>query len=119
MPFSLARVANRRSFGQPITILRSTGAFGLGGWKETTVQISAFGIIAPAADEAIAQLPEADRVTGSLQLIIQQPVFETQIERQGTSDRVQWNGNVYRVAGVAPWKDFGFYSAILVRVTGA
>lgn len=119
MPFSLSELANDSDLGQPILILRTAGSFAAGGWQAGAIQqIPGFGVITIADDEALAQIPEGDRVSGSLQLISAQPIYETQAARAGISDKIQWNGNSYRVQSVGPWRDFGFYAAILARMTG-
>ena len=119
MPFSLADIANDPDLGQEFTILRSSGFFGAGGWQDAVTEVPAYGVICVADDEALQQVPEGDRVAGSLQAISESPIYETQEQRAGLSDKIGWNGCTYRVQSVAPWKDFGFYSAILVRIQGS
>lgn len=119
MPFSLAEIANDPDFGQEFTILRSSGFFGSGGWQDAVTEVPAYGVICVADDEALAQVPEGDRVSGSMQVISASPIYETQEGRSGLSDKIGWNGCTYRVQNVAPWKDFGFNSAILVRIKGS
>jgi hypothetical protein len=119
MPFSLVDVARDPDLAQQFTILRSKGFFGAGGWQDAVIQVPSYGVIGIADDEALVQIPEGDRVTGSLQLVCEFQIYETQEKRDGLSDKIGWNSNTYRVQSVAPWKDFGFWSAILVRIQGA
>jgi hypothetical protein len=57
-------------------------------------------------------------VTGSLQILTDQPIYETLIQNSGISDKVFWHGNMYRVISCQPWGDFGFWSVIAARMTG-
>ncbi|HJX53168.1 MAG TPA: hypothetical protein VJ801_10420 [Polyangia bacterium] len=119
MAFSLSEIADDPDLGTSFLIIRTTGSFAAGGWVAgTPVQIPASGVIAVAEDEALLQIPEGDRVAGAMQLISSQQIYETQATRAGISDKVLWNGNYYRVVGVAPWADFGFWSAVMVRMSG-
>lgn len=118
MPFSLSDIANDPDLGQEIVILRSNGFFGAGGWRDNVTQIPEYGVVVVADDETLAQVPEGDRVAGSMQLIAPCPIYETKAVRSGLSDKIVWNGSTYRVQRVAPWKDFGYWAAILVRMEG-
>lgn len=118
----LGDLCNDPDFCQPggVTIIRTRGAFVAGGWQAAApVNVASSGTIVPADAEALNQIPEADRVDGSLQFLTSQPIYETLEKLGAISDKLQWNGNLYRVQSVTPWKDFGFYSAILVRMSGA
>jgi hypothetical protein len=120
MAFDLSDVTLDPDMGSPVTIIRTTGKFAQGGWTaDTPQQISAFGVVGIADDQALEQVPEGDRVTGALQLVIHQPIFPTSEAHARVSDQIRWMGNLYRLIGVAPWKHFGFYSGVLVRMTGA
>jgi hypothetical protein len=122
----LSDIVNDPDLGECVLIKRSTGGkFAAGGWQDETVDVPAYGVINVADDEALAQVPEGDRVAGSLQFLTGQPVYQTQVDRgagndtPGVSDKVIWNGLEYRVQAVGPWQNRGFYSAILVRMRGA
>ena len=120
MPRNFSAITQRFSLSQSFTILRTTGAFAAGGWVENTpTEIPAIGVIVVADDEALAQVPEGDRVTGLLQIITDQQLHATSEGAGAISDKVVWHGDTYRVTSLAPWGDFGFCSAILVRVTGS
>lgn len=120
MPRDFGHITQRPSLCQQFTIIRTTGKFAAGGWQASTpTNINANGIIVPADDEALAQVPEGDRVAGSLQAICNQPLYETQESRGAISDKIAWRGNIYKLLSVARWDDYGYWSAILVRMTGA
>jgi len=115
-------IVNDPDFAQPggVTIIRTRGSFVAGGWRANApISIQSSGTIVPAEAEALEQVPEGDRVSGSLQFLTTDPIYETLESLGAISDKVDWNGQTYRVQSVTPWKDFGFYSAILVRMTGA
>lgn len=117
MLVDLSDVANDVDIGDAVTITRTPGTYGAGGWVQgAPFPIPAYGPIGIAEDEALLQVPEADRVTGSLQFVTVTPIYKTMAGQ--TSDTIIWLGNVYRVISVAPWKHAGFYSAILVREKG-
>jgi hypothetical protein len=119
MPLDLSEIVNDPDLSQDVVVIRSMGSFGLGGWKEQSVSVAACGIIMPADDQALSQVPEGDRVGGSLQFISAQRIYPTHAGQQaGISDKIQWQGETYKVQSVAPWVDNGFWSAILVRQPG-
>ncbi len=118
--FDLSAVVNNPDLGSPVTILRFTGSFAAGGWQQGAPQrIPAFGVVCIADAEALAQVPEGDRVTGALQFLTGQPVYRTSADRGGTSDQIEWRGELYRVVSVEPWGHAGYWSAILARMEGA
>lgn len=117
--WSLAEIGNDSDMGEPVTIVRSSGSFAAGGWSNTTSTINSWGVVAVAEDEALRQIPEADRVEGALMLVSALPVYETLESRSGLSDQIIWNGNNYRVVRLGPWSDFGYYHVILMRMTGS
>lgn len=121
MPLSLKEVAADPELGESFTILRQPGAFGPGGWVPTSgpIPINARGIITIADDRALEQVPEGDRVHGSIQIVTTTPMYTTLAVNSATSDQVLWFGNKYRVQSVGPWRRNGFYSVIMTRMTGA
>ena len=89
-------------------------------------------------------LPEGDRITGAMMFHTQERIYETQLDdgygqstfgdsspcssdsnaagygvaQQRVSDQVSWRGQLYRIVTVAPWKDFGYWRAVGVRMSG-
>lgn len=112
-------------FAQAFTILRSQGTWARGGWQESArQQIPAVGIITPASAEDLLQVPEGDRVAGSMLVSTATRLYRSHSngindDNSGTSDLVVWHGDTYRVSGVWPWVDQGFWKAVFVRVKGA
>ena len=119
MPFSLDRVTQNPRMAQCFIIIRQVGRFAAGGWQVTDTQnIPAFGVIGIADDEALAQVPEGDRVKGSLVVYTDQPIYPTKASKNLISDQIEWDGSTYRVVSRAPWGHFGYWGAVLVRTTG-
>lgn len=120
MPLSLSEIVNDSELGQRFLIIRSSGTWGLGGWKNTSANIPAFGIISVATDEALDMVPEGDRVRGSMLFISQTRIYESNAStnQEGVSDQIQWNGQTYRIVSVGPWSDNQFWYAVGVRMSG-
>jgi hypothetical protein len=98
---NLSRVVNRARLGaKPFTVTRTTGAFGLGGFLTTLVDLPFFGIIQPASDEDLQQVPEGDRVTGMMSFISQAEMYKTRSASEGSaaglSDVILWRCHPYR-----------------------
>ena len=116
----LSEIVNDPDLGQPFTITRTTGEFAAGGWQaDAPTLIPAFGVITVASDEALQQVPEGDRVAGSMMVFTQTPIYQTLVNQSGISDTLVWRGNTYRVQAAGPWEDYGYYQAIIARMTGA
>ena len=117
---SLTRVVNSPAFAQEFTINRSSGTFQQGGYMSVTTAIPFWGIIQPATEEDLAQVPEGDRSTGMMGFISEQPMYKTRTQGSvsGLGDTITWNGQEYRVVAIVPWKDFGFSKAIAARLSG-
>lgn len=111
-------------FSTCLTIYRSTGSWAAGGWKEKITQIPASGVVTIVDPETLAQVPEGDRIKGSIMFVTSTAIYETLADRPadgggGTSDEIRWNGQKYRVAYVSPWAEMaGFWAAVLVRTKG-
>jgi hypothetical protein len=119
MPFSVAEVCLDPDLAQHVIIHRSLGQFGPGGWQNTVTLVPSYGVVTVASAKALQQVPEGDRLTGAVEFCSVQPINATSEEGSNVSDQVEWQGNLYRVESKSKWVDFGFYSAILVRMTGS
>lgn len=118
---SLTEIANDPDFAQGYLVVRSSGIFALGTYQVTSrAEIPFWGIIQPATDEDLTMVAEADRITGSIGFISEQQMFATRQNGighpSGLSDQIQWNNAMYKVGAVVPWKDFGFWKAIGIRM---
>ena len=104
---------------QPFTIQRSSGSFGLGGWQNAVTPVPATGVIVPASDWDLRQVPEGDRVAGAMTFYTAAPLYQTHGgANAGLSDILLWRGDQYRIAQLLPFGDFGVYKAVAVRVSG-
>ena len=106
-------------FAQPFSIQRSSGAFVSGGFETITTTVAAWGVILPASDQDLAQVPAGDRVTGTISIHTAQQLFQTHGGSQpGLSDVIAWNGETYRILQLFPYQDFGYTKALAARMSG-
>ena len=117
---NLTRVVNSPAFAQAYTVNRSSGTFQQGCYVSVTSAIPFWGIIQPATEEDLAQVPEGDRSTGMMGFISEQPMYKTRAQgsASGLGDTITWDAQEYRVVAVVLWKDFGFNKAIAARLSG-
>lgn len=117
---NLSRVVNSPAFAQAFTVNRTLGTFQRGGFVPTPTAIPFWGIIQPATDQDLVQVPEGDRVTGMMGFISQERMYQTYVQgsNEGLGDTITWNCELYKVVTVVPWKDFGFWKAIASRQAG-
>lgn len=116
-------------FTQAFTIQRPATTWVLGGITEAAVSIPALGAISVAKERDLAQVPEGDRVRGSMVFISTTEMRVTHVSgpgaapgataAAGTSDTVTWRGDIYRLVKLWPYADYGFYKAVGVRTKGA
>jgi hypothetical protein len=92
----------------PITVLRRTGEWlGNGLWSPddgSPATITGSGILYPSTPDELQALPEGERVAKSITLYWP-AAFEI-------DDRIQYNGEEYRVIFVDPWNIYGYNRAI-------
>lgn len=106
-------------FAQPFTVTRSQGVFARGGWQSSTTSLTLRGVANTASGNDLQQLPEGDRVTGSMAFYTTAPIYATRAGASaGLSDLITYNGDVYRLAKVWNRNQNGFYKAIGVRTSG-
>jgi hypothetical protein len=110
---------------QTVRVYRSFGEFASGGWREIPQDPLYFEvekvIVVPASEKELKQVPEADRVIGGMMFWVPVPseLYITRTgEYQGTSDKVLWNGDLYKILNVMPYKDYGFSSSLGQRESG-
>jgi len=119
--FQVSEVLNDPDLCQFVTLTRTFGQFGPGGWEaiQPPKTFTMYGCITIADSKALQQIPEGDRVIGSLQFDTVTPIYTTSEDLSLISDEITWQDKLYRVQAVAKWRDFGYYSAILVRMQGS
>lgn len=125
MPFQLDEVVNDPDLAQTITVVRTSGEFAKGGWKSSERQFEAYGVLTVSKSKELVQVPQGDRTTGAIYFLSTTRLYttsETGVQPGGqqslVSDQIIWHGLRYRVEGVEPWLDFGFWSAELLRIAG-
>jgi hypothetical protein len=108
------------SLSQDFRVHRSVGHFESGGWIEDPEQIiTATGIVSVASSRELRQVPEGDRVIGSMVFYSNTPLMIShQAGWQGTSDKIEWNGEYYRLIPLRAYSDYGYFKAIGVRIVG-
>lgn len=111
---NVGSVVMDKDFAQSYTVHRKSGTWVDGRWIPSEVSLPYFGTIVVASQEDLLQIPEGDRVTGTMMFFSVKPLNRT--GKTGTSDEITWRGVRYRLSAVVPWADFGFYQAFGVRM---
>jgi|SRR6185312_4730609 len=122
MPLDLSDVADDADLGEAFCIIRTPGQFALGeiGWQASEpVRIPIWGTWSVTDGKRLQRVPEGDRVTGSMNLVTATEIHQTSEARSEISDQLEWRGNMYRIISVEPWGDYGYWSAVFVRMTGS
>ena len=116
------------NMAEKFTIIRSEGAWGLGGWQETKrTNITARGVVSVASAKQMDTLPEADTIHGAIVVNTRTQIFGTHIATSGpddartpgTADIIVWRGQNYRVVTTNPYRTRGYWWAIAQRMLGA
>ena len=120
----VSEVVTDPDFAQTFSVSRSIGEFAEGGWVEATpVILTLYGPVVSASQEDLQQVPEGDRVVGAKAFYSTEKLYRTHKESgpqsSGTSDRITWQGEEYRISAVFPFEDYGYWKAIAVRTKGA
>jgi hypothetical protein len=107
---------------QSFTVYRSSGDWDDNGrWTENApTQIVMKGVVSVANQKELNQYPEGDRIKGAMVFHTIDPLYPTRTGTdKGTSDKIMWDGEYYRLANVWPYKDYGYYKAIGFRIKGS
>lgn len=117
---NLSRVVHSPRMSQKITILRRTGSWQYGTWVQSDQPetLTMRGIVTMASAKDLQQVPEGDRLTGSIKILTTERIFITDGSGHDTTDMVFWRGARYRVVTVTPDIDYGFYRSIGTRLDG-
>ena len=117
---NLARVVHSPRMSQKITILRRTGGWEYGTWVQSDQPetLTMRGIVTMASAKDLQQVPEGDRVTGSIKILTTERIYITDGPAGNITDMVFWRGARYRVVTVTPDIDYGFYRSIGTRLDG-
>ena len=121
---SVQEVVNDPDFAQLFIIQRSNAGFWQDGvWVNHNVTLQSYGSMQPASDREIQMVPEGDRVTGMLSVWSSLQLFTTGTVGPNdpaahTSDILVWHGQNYRIMGVKPWFDNGYWRCLATRMLG-
>ena len=117
---SVAKAIKDRRLNQTITVRRSTGSFQIGGWSEgNPVVVNMKAVVSVMNAKELQQLPEADRIIGAMIFHTLDELYVTHNgTSKGTSDKITWRGEEYKIINVKKYADFGYYAAIGQRITG-
>ena len=115
---NLSRVAHSGYLSQPIKVLRTKGQWVKGRWEMVgDEELIIRGIVTQATPKDLQQVPEGDRVTGSIKLITVERLYPTD-RKTGLSDYVLWRKAKYRIITTTPDVDYGFNRSIGTRIEG-
>lgn len=111
-------------FSQKFKVFRKSGEWIRGRFEEIEKEISMIGVIAPSKPKEIEMIPEGDRVGGEITIHTIRKLYTTRSidtsedngENQGTSDIIEWQGERYKLYQVNDYSQYGYYSAIGMRL---
>lgn len=121
MPFSLKHVIVNSDMVQSYEVYRSSGDWGEDGrWSESVSVVMMRGVISPLSKKDLQMLEEGDRIKQSMNFHSQEPLYLTRNNNsgKGTSDKIKWHDDFYKLISVGNYRDYGYYSAIGVRIEG-
>ena len=118
---NLSSLIHSPRLSQIYTILRSSGMWQEGEFVRDGSPSSLLfrGIVTVATARDLQQIPEGNRQAGAMRILSTEPIYVTgELEVNGYSDILLWNGEKYHIVSVTPDKDYGFYRAICTRMPG-
>jgi len=121
MVINVSEVITDPDFAQTFTVYRSTGSFVDGVWTENTPRaIKMLGVVTVSSQKELDMVAEGDRIRGAMTFHSVCPLYPTRVgTAQGTSDKIMWRGEYYKIQSVYPEVDWGYYKAIGTRIKGA
>jgi hypothetical protein len=115
----VSQIVNTPEFAQDYTILRSAGSWLNGVWILTTTPLAGFGVVSIAEPNDVMMNEAGDIIKGEMVFHSDTPIFTTSALQGRSSDIITWNGTNYRILQVGPYRDYGYYRAVGVRMTAA
>ena len=112
---NVSRVIKDPRFRQTFKLFRKEGKFVGGRLQQIEVEQSLSGVIKPASAKEVEMIPEGDRILGG-EMVIHTTSELKVTSDEGTSDEIEWNNERYKLYAVSPYKDYGFYRAIAIRM---
>jgi hypothetical protein len=105
-------------FSQSFKVFRKSGEWLRGRFEQNETEIIIRGVITPAKPKEIEMIPEGDRVGGEISIHTTSKLYVTRSleSGEGTSDEVAWQGERYKLYQVNDYSQYGYYSAIAMRL---
>lgn len=122
---NVSHAVNDPRFSQSFKVFRKSGEWIKGRFvEEEEKEISFIGVITPSKPKEIEMIPEGDRVGGEITVHTTRKLFtthtiqdeESENEFEGTSDEIEWQGERYKLYQVNDYSQYGYYSAIGMRL---
>lgn len=121
---NVSRVLASTNFNQEFTVYRKKGHWDKGKIIQTEDTLTLRGVVSVASPKQLQQIPEGDRVTGTMVFHSPSEIFTTRASgtestsTYGTSDELEWQGKRYKVISVLPYVDYGYYKAFATYMEG-
>jgi len=107
---------------QTLRVFRSYGSFVAGRWTEVEQIPPSFdvaGVAYPSSEKELAQVPEGDRIKGGITFVTVEKLNTTAVRPPaGISDKIEWNGKLYKILSIFTYSDYGYYASMAERVEG-
>lgn len=117
---NLSSVILDSRFSGPFKVYRKSGEWIKGRFIQDEKELDMDGVITPAKPKEIEMIPEGDRVGGEISVYTTQKLYTTHSldseDTEGTSDEIEWHGERYKLYSVKDLSQFGYYSAIGIRM---
>lgn len=121
---NVAHAINDLRFAQKFKVFRKSGEWIKGRFIEIEKEIMMIGVITPSKPKEIEMIPEGDRVGGEITIHTTRKLYTTRSidtaeengENQGTSDIIEWQHERYKLYQVNDYSQYGYYSAIGMRL---
>lgn len=116
---NVSRIVNDYRFSQSFKVFRKSGEWVKGRFVQSESEIILNGVIAPAKPKEIEMIPEGDRIGGEISIYTTNKLDVTRAlgnGEKGTSDEIEWQGERYKLYQVNDYSQYGYYSAIAMRL---
>lgn len=115
---NVAHAVNDPRFSQSFKVFRKSGEWEKGRFVEEEKELNFTGVIAPSKPKEIEMIPEGDRVGGEITIHTTRKLYTTHSteDNKGTSDQIEWQGERYKLYQVNDFSQYGYYSAIGMRL---